>query len=714
MDDLTRRWARLSLHSTEQKLVNLTPEIESNNKVLVAKLFTKRRVNVEALSRTLRSMWRSIQNFEVRDLGLNTVLILFDNETDPMKILAQGPWSFDKYLIGLYKPKEEESVDDATFTNASFWMQIHGLPLRRMNRANAEAIRTTLGTLEQVDVSSTGECHGRYIRVRVNIDISKPLCRGRFVNVGDQDPQWISFQYERLPIYCYECGLLNHDERDCQLLTDNSDTSSTDNQQYGPWLRATMTNIQQPQLVTNKTPPSTKPPRTPRPTPLPQHIPPYPPPQYASPCPPPQNTPPSPPPKQPTFLTNTPTPPPHKATPTPETETPQFPVNHNDAPNSTDILSNPNLFNCHINVIDQELNTPPTRNSGGTIPDVTQNDNVIHPHSLPLITPNKATPEHMHNSKNHSFNHSNIKPGIGGVCYAAPPDIMSILNWNCRGLGNPRTVNALLRALDKEDPICVFLMETKLTTDQLNAKKQGCAYNQGIAVSSKGSSGGLALLWKSDAKVHIKKISRWFIDAHVVCKTTGLTWRLTGFYGQPDTSKREETWTLLESLGRYNTLPWLCVGDYNEIVKRSEKLGGALRPARQMDRFHTVIHHCRFLDLGYIGSHFTWSRNHPIEGRIHIRLDRALATIGWCSLFPGTTVHHIPMSTSDHSLLSIRFRPPIASPRPLGRLFRFEAMWLRDPRCAEVVQDAWQDGLFKPDDAQITNCLDSCRERLTT
>jgi len=57
-----------------------------------------------------------------------------------------------------------------------------------MNWANAEAIGTTLGTLNQVDVSSTSECRGRYIRVRVNIDISKPLCQGRFVNIGDLDP----------------------------------------------------------------------------------------------------------------------------------------------------------------------------------------------------------------------------------------------------------------------------------------------------------------------------------------------------------------------------------------------------------------------------------------------------------------------------------------------------------------------------------------------
>ncbi|KAK7855779.1 hypothetical protein CFP56_026449 [Quercus suber] len=122
MDDITGRWAYLSVNSTEQKLVNLTLEIENNGRTLVAKLFTKRRVNIEALSRTLRGMWHSAQNFEVRDLGANTMLILFGSEVDPPKILAQGPWSFDKYLIRLYKPKEEKSVDDATFTIAPFWI----------------------------------------------------------------------------------------------------------------------------------------------------------------------------------------------------------------------------------------------------------------------------------------------------------------------------------------------------------------------------------------------------------------------------------------------------------------------------------------------------------------------------------------------------------------------------------------------------------------
>ena len=120
---------------------------------------------MEALSRTLKSMWRSIKDFEIHDLTSNTVLILFSDEANAMKIISQGSWSFDKYLIGLYKPSESKSVDDARFDTASFWIQIHNLPLSCMNKVNMEAIGSSLGRVEQVDASLNGECRGRYIRV---------------------------------------------------------------------------------------------------------------------------------------------------------------------------------------------------------------------------------------------------------------------------------------------------------------------------------------------------------------------------------------------------------------------------------------------------------------------------------------------------------------------------------------------------------------------
>ena len=105
-----------------------------------------------------------------------------------------------------------------------------------------------------------------------------------------------------------------------------------------------------------------------------------------------------------------------------------------------------------------------------------------------------------------------------GGCYAAlSAVIMSILSWNCRGFGNPRTVNTLKRALKKKTPICDFLMETKLITEQLNGMKQNWDYNHGLVVSCDGLKGGLALLWKPTTQVHVQNFSRWFIDAHIFC-----------------------------------------------------------------------------------------------------------------------------------------------------------------------------------------------------
>ena len=256
-------------------------------------------------------------------------------------------------------------------------------------------------------------------------------------------------------------------------------------------------------------------------------------------------------------------------------------------------------------------------------------------------------------------------------------------------------------------------METKLSTEQLNAKKQNWDYNQGLVLSSNGLSGGLALLWKLDTKVHVKNFSRWFIDAHIFCGTTGLCWRLIGFYGYPETSKREESWAFLESLGRSNHLPWRCVGDFNEITSQSKKVGGCLRPARQMDHFRRTIHLCDLIDLGYYGSPFTWSCNHPKEGRTHIRLDQALTNNTWKLLFPGSSVHYVSMPSSDHSMLTILLKPSQSRKPRYRPLFRFEAMWLQDPRCAEVVQEAWHEGLYISNGDTIINCHNTCCHPLT-
>ena len=90
------------------------------------------------------------------------------------------------------------------------------------------------------------------MRVRVNIDISQPLCRGCLVNMGDSQAQWICFKYERMPIFCYWCGVTNHDEKDCRMCISSQGTLKKEDQQYGAWLWATIEWFQVSHVVRNK------------------------------------------------------------------------------------------------------------------------------------------------------------------------------------------------------------------------------------------------------------------------------------------------------------------------------------------------------------------------------------------------------------------------------------------------------------------------------
>lgn len=217
MDEVTKKWGNLSLIEREEVEHDLQDTGLVEGVAIVAKFFMNRRVNLEAVATTLKSAWRMDFNFEVRDLGENKAIFLFEDETDMVHILTNGPWSFDKYLVAIHKLGEEEQIQNICFDKVSFWVQLHDIPTRRMTRETDEKIGRMLGEIEEVDIPATANLLGKFIRVRVKMDITKPLCQGRLIKFGGPTPVWVSFQYERLPIFCYWCGKLNHDEKDCGI-----------------------------------------------------------------------------------------------------------------------------------------------------------------------------------------------------------------------------------------------------------------------------------------------------------------------------------------------------------------------------------------------------------------------------------------------------------------------------------------------------------------
>ena len=78
---------------------------------------------------------------------------------------------------------------------------------------------------------------GRYLRVRVLINISKPLKRGSKITAICGENILAIFKYERLPDFCYICSQLDHQKLECDEVMKIRKIGGKVKRKYGPWMR---------------------------------------------------------------------------------------------------------------------------------------------------------------------------------------------------------------------------------------------------------------------------------------------------------------------------------------------------------------------------------------------------------------------------------------------------------------------------------------------
>lgn len=149
---------------------------------------------------------------------------------------------------------------------------------------------------------------------------------------------------------------------------------------------------------------------------------------------------------------------------------------------------------------------------------------------------------------------------------------MSCLCWNVQGMGNPKTITALRKVLFRVTPSLVFLFETRLAGNRASDVCIKVGFDHCFVVDSVGKSGGLILLWPDDWDVVLLSFSSGHVDAWVI-GPDGLSWRFTGFYGNPSAAKRRFSWNLIRKLYGVRLGPWLIGGDFNEVLSYSKKVG---------------------------------------------------------------------------------------------------------------------------------------------
>ena len=175
MEDFYSSWEKLSL-SEKENMGFVLPNIPKRNEfIIAAKFLTTRALNTEAVGRTFKQVWRCSDGFKIRNLDDHKVLFMFDDERDVNRILLNQPWSFDKHLVVVQKYNRGIQLNSLTFDTAMFWVEVHNFPIHFMCTEVVEKICQNIGEVVCSIGTETKE-GGSFIRVRVKVDISLPLC----------------------------------------------------------------------------------------------------------------------------------------------------------------------------------------------------------------------------------------------------------------------------------------------------------------------------------------------------------------------------------------------------------------------------------------------------------------------------------------------------------------------------------------------------------
>ncbi|KAJ1386879.1 Endonuclease/exonuclease/phosphatase superfamily [Sesbania bispinosa] len=254
-----------------------------------------------------------------------------------------------------------------------------------------------------------------------------------------------------------------------------------------------------------------------------------------------------------------------------------------------------------------------------------------------------------------------------------------------RGLRAASTIRDLRDLCKVYKPALLFLSETKAKASQVKEISRKLQFQNSFVVDSVGRSGGLCLLWNNSLEVEVLNSCQNYIHAYVTLKKDGSLWVSNFVYGNPRARERRDFWSQLSRLHSIWSIPWCCLGDFNEVLSQSDKDGLHPINTRSSKLFNQFMEEEGLMDLDIKGCIFTWHSN-PRDGFVtRERLDRILVNFSFRVVFPHALALAFPSISSDHSPLIFWPELDIRS----GSAFKYEGFWNEHEDCGKVVQEGW-------------------------
>ncbi|KAL4273588.1 hypothetical protein GQ457_13G013000 [Hibiscus cannabinus] len=679
---------------------NGMPEIWFSNRVhdaIDAKLeksmiirLLDRAIGYRALRNRIMALWSPSGEINLIDLDNGYYLVRFAMEEDFNKVLKGGPWVIYGSYLTVQPWHQFFNTEEVHPSHIMVWVRLPKLPYRYYSKSLFQYIAATIGEVVRVDYNTEEGKRGRFARLAIVVDLSKPLVSGIMIDSRRQD-----IEYEGLPSICFKCGKYGHAKESCGALESAMARKETVVEQrdpkelYGPWM----------QVVNRRRRPSAT-------TQLSDAI---------------------------GGLSNLRAGMGSRFSVLSENQMLVEECVVLDREDANQAIDRPRssqggkegaglgFKKAAVASSSMVIHSEVRRSQGDMVTDVASSDAVVKEASI--LNGDKHTVvrvESMGEGRETRQSKGRVLPatirGLANVGSKAQLGVKGVTKFSTKlhkrddpgksrlvlggrlsaleseldraavgeerrrvqsrisGTGSTNQVewqtNSIFQQsggsdmqllMKKQVPDIVVIMEPRVSGVRADRFIRKSGFEFSYRVEAHGFSGGIWLLWQASVHMQILAISN-----------------------HPSAQRRRELWDQLLALNPGIGVPWVVGGDLNVISSSEERLGGSQRRSGICRRFNDFLFASGLMDMGYSGPKFTWRR-----GNLSQRLDRCLSNAEWVSIFPSSEIIHLPKIGSDHR--PILLVTDCSSVGPVARPFRYLAAWNDHPAFHEFLSSVWGD-----------------------
>ncbi|XP_074355968.1 uncharacterized protein LOC141695634 [Apium graveolens] len=190
MPDIEMQMADLDIANEEnEELIfddGVEEEINRFELYTGGQFLTEKNVNICAMKTKMADLWKPAMGINIKDLKPGLFLFQFYHKDDMKWVSSNGPWTFDGALLVTNVIKVGEDPTRVSLFEVDFWIQIHDLPVGYMSEVVGKQLGNFFGSFLQYDSKINSSIWREFMRLRVRVDIRKPLKRRKKICKKDK------------------------------------------------------------------------------------------------------------------------------------------------------------------------------------------------------------------------------------------------------------------------------------------------------------------------------------------------------------------------------------------------------------------------------------------------------------------------------------------------------------------------------------------------